>query len=227
MSVTQVPQGGSGSSGGGGTAGLGTFVDPPLTGWTWTNQLTSTVTTSADGKAFTLVKPPNGANAINFSLYTRPLPASRRVSAAFRALVGVSANSGQIPSGGMCLLESGTGKFVVVSLLVDGTGVIGPGIWARKYTNVTTFSADYLTSFMPHWQDLTRIRMYNGSAGVELRTAEWGLDGEIWLPQNLINTTWNDFCVPDRIGFALDGYGVAGNTTLGAMIKVLSWDESP
>lgn len=226
MSYVITPGAAGSSPGGGGTGGLGAFVTPPLAGWTWTNQGTSTVTTSANNDAFTLVKPANGANAINFSLYTRPLPASRRVSAAFRALVAVSQNSGQIPSGGMCLLESGTGKFVVVSLLVDGTGVIGPGIWARKYTNVTTFSADYLTSFMGHWQDLTRIRMYNGSAGVEPRTAEWGLDGEIWLPQNLINTTWNDFCVPDRIGFALDGYGFAGNTTLGAMVKVLSWDES-
>jgi len=184
------------------------------------------VVTSADNNAFTLIKPANGANAIDFSLYTRPLPASRRVSAAFRTLVGVSMFSGQIPSAGMCLLESGTGKFVVVSLLVDGSGTIGPGIWARKYTNVNTFSADYLSGSLSHFQDLLWVRMFNGAAGVELRTAEWGLDGENWLSSKVINTTWNDFCVPDRIGFAIDGYGVPANTTLGALCKVMSWDDT-
>ena len=60
----------------------------------------------------------------------------------------------------------------------------------------------------------------------EPRTAEWGLDGENWLSDKVINTTWNDFCVPDRIGFAIDGYGFAANTTLGALCKVMSWDET-
>ena len=223
MSVTQVPQGGSGS---GGTAGLGTFVTPPTSGWAWTNQGTASVVATSDGSGFTLVKPAIGANVDDYSLYTRALPASRRVSIAMRVLAGGTMSSGQYPSGGICLLESGTGKFIAASIVGSGAAATGPFLQVQKYTNTTTYAGSDYTAQFYHFQDLMRLRLFNGAAGIERRTVQWGLTGDLWLPTNIVDVLWNDFCVPDRIGFCANGFGVAGNQNFGVLVEALSWDES-
>jgi hypothetical protein len=217
-----ITPGAASSSGSGGTAGLGTFVTPPTTGWTWRNQGAATVTVAADGSALTLSKPAIGANAPSHSLYTRPIPASRRVTAAFRPLVSAAYSSGQFPGAGLCLFDSGSSQFIVPRVVSDSA--FGPVVVVDKFTNYTTYNSNYFAP-QTHFQNLMWFRMTQPAAAGN-RVIEWSLDGLVWLPTPMVNSTYNDFCLPTEFGLSVDSFGFAGNTVFGVQVKLVSWDES-
>lgn len=224
MTLVVLPQG-SATTGGGGTGGAGTFTTPPTAGWTWRNQGTTTRQDAADGSALSLIKPANGANAPNVTLYTRPIPASRRVTMAFRFLVAGGLNTSQYPFAGLTLFDSGTLRFTSYHLSFNGLGTTGPGIELTKWDNYTTFNASYLASLQGCFLDIIWLRCTQPAAAGN-RVVEWSPDGEVWLPLAIQTVAFNEFITPTDIGLSIDGYGLTGAGTFGSIIKLLSWDET-
>lgn len=103
----------------------------------------------------------------------------------------------------VCLRESSSGKFVTMGAYYKGSVMT---ISADKFTNLTTFSANYaevnlgtamMTRLLGGATFAVRINVSGGN-----RIFQYDLDGSGWTTLHTVSET--DFCTPDQRGIAAD-----------------------
>ena len=178
-----------------GAPGLG---DPPSSGLSTTTMGSATVSADLDGRV--MVAP--NASGDNWRVEYKALSPTSNYTA--RALFRPRLQSGTFCSGGLVLFESSSGKLISFNYnLVSGTWTLV----ANKYTNATTFSAQYATTPMgilttgsdhSGYPPLLQIR----DDGTN-RHFEYSFTGEDWqeLGSGVSRT---DFLTPSHIGWGLN-----------------------
>lgn len=172
--------------------------EPPSTSLTTSTLGSATFTSDKDGRLLTCPS----ASGDNWRIeYTTLSPTSNYTATAYLDLHAVDGN---YQNYGLVVLNSGSG-----SLIKFGPGYSsGWNVGSTKYTNVTTFSADYSNkppsnmsgNRMPNW-----FRIRDDATN---RYYEYSFNGIDWILNN--STTRTDFITPDRIGWGANNSG--GNT---------------
>lgn len=189
-----------GTSGTGSVASLlgyitpSTLTPPSVGSFTWLNQGTATASNNSGGAAVMLESTAAGTDDQRVLFVARP-------GTSWTCIIGFTilpdGNTGN-QSFGMYLYESGTGK--LVTWHISGVGQL----LSQKWTNTTTFSANYLsftTNQIPgpiYWLKVT--------SNVTVYTFFTGIDGQNWLQIQQKNV--NDFftTAADNLGFGLNGF---------------------
>lgn len=195
------------------------FTDPNLAGLsTWVNQGSSSVATG--NGMLTVIGAATGSGG-NQVLLVKTAPATPYViTARLRAIVVNRTFQGF----GLCFRESSTGKVHTLDYVVTVTGSSSAGgarvLRSTKYTNATTFSADYLlTSFhvAPEWFRLA-------DDGVN-RLVSVSPDGVNWFALHTIGRT--DFLLTgaNQVGLVISTENAA-TPNVAPILNLLSWRES-
>lgn len=193
-----------------------TVTPPPTTGWSWDNQGTATVTTS--GGIITLS---GGTTAgTNSRWYYRTAPGTPYV---ITALIEVAAPLGTRLDGGLTFRQSSSGRLVRF-VYTKREGANNHQIITSKYTNSTTFSADYLntqnleclwfTSKVPWF-----LRIADDGANLIFSHSPDGIN--FYQFDSRSRTDWLTVSGPDQIGFVLDNTSTTANT-----LRLISWTQS-
>lgn len=179
---------------------------PPSTGWSWVNQSTSTIATTNGTQVLSI--PASGANSIRARVRSIP-------SAPYTVTMGFTWAADAAAS-----CEAGIAMRNASGSTVSIYGVSSPanGVFANKWTNPTTFSANYSVSsqvVMPN-RAFVLVRIADNSTN---RIFSVSHDrGLTWT--QMLSVTRTDFHTPDEIGFYV-------NTSNGdpAVITVFHWLE--
>lgn len=187
------------------------FTTVPASGWSWlTTQGGASVSTDPTYGDLLLTVPSVSGDNIRF--YGRTLVATSN----YTVTVYLQPTYPPIDSvfAGLCLRESSTGKIIT----------FGPGeassishIAAIKWTNATTFSADYTRPattrlpFTPNW--------YRWRDDGTTRYAEYSQNGVTW--QTLSSALRTDFMTADQVGLGIN-FNQTGAT---AYLQMRSYSE--
>jgi hypothetical protein len=183
---------------------------PPTTGWTAVND---TGCTFAANSAGTMVLTAPTSSGQNVRVEARALPHASSdftVIAQVRTL-GAASGNGWI---GIGFRESSTGKLVFISLWKTGSVVV------TRYTNPTTFAADYtnIHGTSNAWVG-KRMWLKIARSGAN-RTFSISANGIDW--QQVISQSWTLDFTPDQVFFGLNVL----NANLGDIGELLSWQET-
>lgn len=179
------------------------LVDPNLVSWTAVNS--PTVSTTRGG--IFIQAPANAGD--NVRMYVTSVPSAPYTRTLVMLPLMVTEN---YHACGMVLRESSSGKFVTLGINQDGK------LQISKWTNATTFSADYLA--FPGNVGVVGI---NGIVALQLsdnstnRISRVGRDGQNVIDMHTVGRT--DFITPDQIGFFVN----SNNASHSAQMTVLSW----
>jgi len=188
------------------------LTDPALQTFAWVNQGGASYDTSKGG--LTLIAP--AASGQNNRILKRAAPATPyTITVGFIATMGPASGD---PEVGVCFRESGSGKLHTFHLQEDGSSY--GSINSTKYTNATTWSANYSTN-----SDYGRYLRLGGGPLNWFRIADdganricsWSNDGQNFLTYHTIGRT--DFLTADEVGI----FANSGQTTYDTYMNVLSF----
>lgn len=163
---------------------------PSDSGFAWVNQGTSAIATVKDALVLTGGATGSGANV---SLRVKTAPAAPWTLTV--CILPTMANK-PFQSYGICFRESSSGKLHVLDVLTTDLGLTTPFIRSTKYTNATTFSADYTSTRLSNLINWLRITDDNTN-----RKCYWSGDGQNWL--QLDSQTRTDFLTADQYGLVV------------------------
>jgi hypothetical protein len=144
------------------------------------------------------------------------------ITAAF--IPSLTSNSGTDPGMGLLWRESGTGKFVALAYTITGT--TGPFVRLQKWTNATTFSAQYVLSGS-EWERIDRFQV-GPVIWMQISDDGTNLIGRVSNDGLTFRQTWirsrTDFMAsgPDQVGAWVHSNG----TTADVGMWLLHWAES-
>lgn len=181
------------------------FTKPDaVANWTWVNQGSATAT---DEKGtIPLIVPAGAGNNVRGLFKTAPAT-PWTVTACFSMLLA----SNSTPSAGLYFRQSSDGKLAAWLFTQSaGTQILLSG----KYTNATTYSANYTTAQVgaPSCQTMWLQIADNGTN----RICSWSPNGLDWVAIHTVGRT--DFLTADQYGFAAN----AVNATFGITSRLLS-----
>lgn len=165
----------------------------PAGGFSWVNQSTATETVQADGSVVLSISSNGSGNNANLRVKTIPA-APYTITAAFI----VNLYPKEFSLCGLCLRESGSGKFVTAGLEY-GVTPSGLKTWIGKYTSPTVYSADYYVNLNPFTLRPFFVRYLDDNTN---RWVYMSGDGFNWIPIHKVGRT--DFCTPDQYGYMVD-----------------------
>lgn len=113
---------------------------------------------------------------------------------------------------GLLFRESGSGKLATVAMTYSS----GWKLPVEKFTNPTTYSANYLTVDS---LDPTTIWLRIADDGVN-RICSWSMDGQFWMQIHSVGRA--DFLTADEVGF----FTCPTNATWPSAMTLLSWQEA-
>lgn len=184
--------------------------------FTTTNLSTSTITDDSSG-SISIRKAAQGATE-DFTLLSRAAPATPYSLTAAMTLGWPMASTSATSCAGVGFLESGTGKFIVATL-INSSG--GPCLRILNYTNATTFSANTLA--------VTGPVTFIGPAAIWWKLTDDGTnltfavshDGEHWMTLITVSRTAFMTSGPDKIIFG----GNNRSNTLESVQTLVAWQE--
>jgi hypothetical protein len=198
------------------------FTAPIDANYAWINQGGATLDTSGGG---IYLEAPTDAGVANLRVRKKSAPATPyTITAAFMPFMPQTA--GVFPGLGLCFRESGTSKIIAAGWNSENDPDTKPIIRAglSKWTNATTFSANYGTQAFQDahvyiWGPVVYFQI--GNDGTNL-TFKYGNDGKRWALVK--SAAKNDFFTtgPDEVGF----YSLANNSVTPVGIFLLSWKEA-
>jgi hypothetical protein len=178
----------------------------PVNGdFSWVNQGGASVDATYGG---IYLQAPAGAAAANLRVRVKTAPSTPYTITAW-VIPHLYAYIG--PKCGLTFRESSSGKLHILSL-VGIPWTFG----SSKYTNATTFSADYATLIVRRIQ-LLCLRIADDGAN---RICSWSVDGQHFFQLHSVGRT--DFLTADQVGFFVDSF----HATLPAGMTLLSWAET-
>ena len=200
------PIGPAGAAGASGSSFLAPFTKPLSSSFTWVNQLLATVADDANG-IFLRAVDLGGAPLIHAMVVSAPAT-PYVVTAAFL----YQCNFTPFNNWGLCFRNAGAGSFALLAIQAISASGKPFKMAANKYTNPTTWSADYISAdYMPNGVIWLRI----ADNGVS-RICSYSNDGYDWEVFHTIGRT--DFLTADQVGFYFSAQSGAVFS-----IKVLSW----
>lgn len=177
--------------------------------FSWVNQASCSIVTTNGVVA--LVGSPAG-NVTTLSCRVKTAPSTPYTITAF---VQPMMLMKEYQSYGLCFRNSGTGAIAALSVLAVDAGLTTPSIISGKYTNATTFSADYTARKVPQMVQWLRIAD-NGTN----RIVSFSGDGYNWIELHSVGRT--DFVTADQVGFFVGCQNLA-TTNFAPILSVLSW----
>lgn len=184
------------------------LVKPPsAASWTWVNQGSATLTDDRD--ALVLAGPAQTGNNVRAVVVSAP-------SAPYTVTALIALTMPRVNSNGAGLIfrESSSGKFAVCSLTADGGASILPVVLSGKYTNATTYSANYTTLATYMMGPYLWLRIADNNTN---RVCSWSADGRNWIAFHTVGRT--DFLTADQVGIYIE----AANATYCPIFNLLSW----
>lgn len=191
-----------------------TLTAPPSSGWTTSTLGSATITSSLDGR---LVTAPFVSGSNNWRTEYRTLsPTSNYTFTVYLEPSADTPTSGSFFDTGLILRNGTSGSFIHfgMSQYIDSTS--GNCQWlviAQKWTNATTFSADYFSS--TSGKDVGRypsaslfIRWLRIVDDGTNRKFQYSLNGVDWATIYSIGRT--DFITPDQVGWGVDNNSISG-----------------
>lgn len=190
---------------------------PPINGdFAWVNQGGASVT-AADNQVYLAIP---GVAGTQMRIRKKAVPAAPYTVTMAWVPMLPGADTQYL---GMCLRDSGTGKLVLYKLL-------SASVWdtkfhviqASKWTNETTFSADYTIPTGPVYAPLWQVgpcmwfRIQDDNTNRMLQISN---DGRHFFTLHSVGRT--DFITPNEIGF----FGNCDNATHNNGMTVLSWKQ--
>jgi hypothetical protein len=159
---------------------------PVDSGFSWVNQGSATLTTTYGNML--LYAPASATNSNRIRIKTAP-----STPYVIEAGMTVQATKSNFFGGGLCFRQSSDSKLVTFGV----AGGASNNMAEAKWTNETTFSADYTLSPDPNpgdWDLWIRIAD-NGTN----RIVSWSPDGLTWTDLHTVGRT--DFLTADQVGF--------------------------
>jgi hypothetical protein len=195
-------------------------LTPPVDGdFSWVNQGTASVDTT-DGGIYLEAPATAGTNV---RLRVKSAPATPyTITAAF--IPSLTSNSGTDPGMGLLWRESSTGEFVALAYTITGT--TGPFVRLQKWTNATTFSAQYVLSGS-EWERIDRFQV-GPLIWFQISDNGTNLIGRVSNDGKKFRQAWirsrTDFMAsgPDQIGVWCHSNGTAADVGM----WLLHWSES-
>lgn len=165
--------------------------NPPVNSdFSWVNQGSSTI---VDNTENVVLKADGTGAAANVVARVKTAPTvPYTITAYIQPLVW----SKPFQSYGLIFRQSSDGKLAIFDILMTDLGLTTPMIRSTKFTNPTTFSADYTTSRLPFCPNWLRIADDNTN-----RICSVSGDGENWVVFHSVGRT--DFLTADQVGFGL------------------------
>lgn len=182
------------------------FTTVPATGWSWVNQGAATVDTTVGGIYLTAP----AVTGDNFRMYVRSVP-SGNYTITTMLLPRMQAGA---PFVGLCWRESSSGKFIAFGLAYStGFGGFRHVYGVIKYTNATTFSANYTVPEAV----LPTPRFWRIKDDGSSRICYISSDKQHWHQIHSVGRT--DFLTADQVGI----FANAGSTSFDVGVGLLSW----
>lgn len=185
---------------------------PSDTGFAWVNQGSSSLVTSLG--ALTLVGAATGTGA-NIVARVKTAPSTPYVITAYVLPTMVHK---AFQSYGLCFRQSSDGKLALLDIAAVDLGLTTPNVRSVKFTNATTFSADYINVKVSELFRWLRIAD-NGTN----RICSISADGQNWLDVHSVGRT--DFLTADQVGFMVATENSA-TPNFAPILSVLSWKQS-
>jgi len=198
------------------------FTDPTIPSFTWVNQGT-TGAAVANSNQTTLLTVPNTA-AHNWRMRVITAPATPyKISIAFQMSFPWN-NGGATPVyAGLVMRESSTGKFQAFTSIGAG----GFGIISSKFTNETTFAANYqLQQQVSWWGPVIWLQMADNGTNITC-----GISGDGLNFTTFTTVSRTDFMLtgPNQVGFAANNLASAVAGTFAdnnLYMRLLSWKQT-
>lgn len=184
------------------------FTAPPAASWTWDNQGDATVDTTNAGIVITA--PLNAGSPLRVYYRTMPTPPYTLTTAVLHGAMrwGVGAQGC-----GICV-RAADGKIVAFHTQNAGASM---NLIVSKWTNSTTFSANYRAEARAFLSPLLHLRIVDDNTTLTFQISE---DGQYWIDfYPAVSRT--DFITPAQIGFV-----VRTGTVLPIHGRLLSWKTS-
>ncbi|OBY91189.1 hypothetical protein A6723_024340 [Pseudomonas sp. AU11447] len=188
------------------------LVAPPTSGWSWVNQGTSAITSSAFDQVLTGGAAGAGANVV---ARVRTAPGTPyTITTHLKAVMAHKA----FQSYGLCFRNSTSGAMHIFDVIASDLGLTTVAIRSTKFNSGTSFNADYTTVKIPQMANWLRISD-NGTN----RICSISEDGVNWLVIHTIGRT--DFITADQVGFVV---GVENSATpnFAPILRVMSWEQT-
>lgn len=190
---------------GGGGGAYPSFVTPVNGSYTWVNQGGASVTVNGNG-GIALLAPLS--SSLNLRLRVMSAPATPyTVTAAF---LSPALSVATIQEAGLCFRDSGSGKIHAFFAYASSA----TGIASTKFTDATTFSADYIAQLFTR-QGVTWFRIQDDGTN---RICSYSADGYTWIVFSTIGRT--DFLTANQVGF----FANEQTNTYQMSMTLLSWD---
>jgi hypothetical protein len=185
------------------------LTDPALQTFAWINQGGASIVTTNGGVA--LVAPQTAGN--NLRIRKKAAPSTPyTITAAFLP----SRPNINFLAMGLVFRDSASSKLATFGYIFDSTGSSSQ-VGASKFTNETTFSANY--SPVMGWTPASLLWLRITDNGTN-RISSVSNDGQNWIQVHSVGRT--DFLTANEVGFYID----TNNATFGAVLTLLSWKET-
>jgi WD40 repeat protein len=186
---------------------------PSDSGFAWVNQGSSTLATT--NGVLTLVGAATGAGAANIVARVKTAPSTPyTITAYVLPCMSHKAFNGY----GLCFRQSSDGKLHLFDVVGGDLGLTTLGLRSAKFTNATTFSADYQLARTCEQYRWLRIAD-NGTN----RLCSISSDGINWLQIHSIGRT--DFLTADQVGFCVATENAA-TPNVAPILTIVSWVQA-
>ncbi len=185
---------------------------PAVADFEWVNKGTGVneATTSELYTGLSMVRDGDGSGA---SALVRTLPGASYI---VTALVSANVLPRSWMGAGLCWRESSSGKLVIFGQF--GEAAREYGLALKKYTNATTWSADYIWEKFPRTPYLF-LRLEKSGTN---RIASFSFDGHNFIPYHTVSNS--DFMTPDQVGIFVEPQQQS-TPKFDMSLSVLSWEE--
>lgn len=172
-----------------------TRTQPPTTGWSWDNQAGATLTEPTDYESNQIAKAAGAAAGLNVRYRSAPT-VPYIITAGFH--INARANVSYVRFG-LCFRQSSDGKLAIMEFSADEQA-----IYSRKYTNATTYSADY-ASVAPGTLFGSRTIWFQIEDNNTNRIVRYSWDGINFFTLHTVGRT--DFLTADQVGWFVQNEG--------------------
>lgn len=183
------------------------LTPPPIaSAWTWVNQGGASLTDDAGSLLLTV--PTNTGDSLRTLVKAAP-----STPYTITALVEVYASIGNTAFSGLVFRESATSEIVGFGLNSSGNE-----LRVMKWTNSTTYSADYTLTYLPlNLPALMWLRITDNGTN---RISSISVAGGRFVTVHSVGRT--DFLTANQVGFYLN----VNSAVRGSAMRILSWKES-
>lgn len=180
--------------------------------YAWINQGAASVSAAKGGLYLSIAA---GAAGQSLRIRKKTAPATPyTITAALQGAVVAAGGASEVHFG-LCFRQSSDGK--LHTLTVDPFSTV-TRLWSTKWTNATTFSAQYTTLGLTETlENLIWFRIADDGTN---RICSISRDGQNFLPVHSVGRT--DFLTADEVGFYISG----SNAAAGIGLTLLSWKEA-